>query len=76
MVELNRSLAFALLSRYCGEILCSVKRIDFGDKLQVVCYDYINGGNKNREDYEFLVQQYRLFQKLPKDYWIIRELLK
>lgn len=76
MIDLYRNLAFALLGRYCGEILCSKKRIDFNDKLQLICYDYINHGCKNRIDYEYLVENYRRFQKLSKDNWIIRELLK
>ena len=76
MKDLDRDVAFWLLSVFCGNILSSVKRIDFGDKLQSVCYDYIHHGCKSRTDYEYLVENYRRFQKLSKDYWIIEELLK
>ena len=76
MVLNDRVLAFWFLTRYCGEVLCSLEKVNFNDRTEKVVFDYINGGNKNREDYEFLVEQYRLFQKLSKDNWIIRELLK
>ena len=76
MKDLNRALAFWLLSKFCGEILNNLEKIDFNDKLQKTCYDYTHGGCKNRIDYDFLVENYRRFQKLSKDNWIIRELLK
>ena len=76
MKDLNRAIAFWLLSKFCGEILSNLEKVDFNDRLQSVCYDYIHGGCKNRIDYELLVENYRRFQKLSKDNWIISELLK
>ena len=76
MVLNDRVLAFWFLTRYCGEVLSELEKVDFNDRKQKVVFDYINGGNKSRSDYEFLVEQYRLFQKLKKDNWIIVELLK
>ena len=76
MKDLDRKLAFWLLSCFCGDILSNFKKVDFNDRTQKVCYDYINGGCKSRSDHEYLVEQYRVFQNLPKDYWIIQELLK
>lgn len=76
MKDLNRCLAFWLLSCYCGDTIYDVERIDFNDRTQKVCYDYVNGGCKSRDDYEYLVEQYRIFQHLQKDNWIIVELLK
>ena len=72
----NRDLAFWFLSRYCGEVILNIDKINPENKLETVCYDYLNKGCKSRFDYEFLVEYFRLFQKLPKDNWIIRELLK
>lgn len=76
MKDLNRGIAFWLLSKFCGNELCSLDKVDLNNRKQRVCYDYINGGNKNRDDYEFLVENFRIFQKLKKDNWIIEELLK
>ena len=76
MKDLNRGIAFWLLSKYCGSELCSLEKVDFNDRKQKVCYDYINGGNKSRSEYEYLVEQFRIFQHLQKDNWIIVELLK
>ena len=76
MKDLNRGIAFWLLSKFCGNILCELKKVDFNNRLQQVCYDYIHGGNKNRDDYVYLVECFRIFQHLQKDNWIIVELLK
>lgn len=76
MKDLNRAIAFWLLSKYCGELLSSLKKVNFNDRTEKVVYDYIHGGNKSRDDYEYLVEQFRIFQHLQKDNWIIRELLK
>lgn len=73
---MNRKLAFWFLSMYCGEILMNLDRVDFNNRIETVCYDYLNKGCKNRSDYEFLVESYRKFQHLEKDNWIIVELLK
>ena len=72
----NRDLAFWFLAMYCGEVLLDLERINFENRLERVCYDYLNKGCKSREDYEFLVEYFRIFQKLKKDNWIIVELLK
>lgn len=76
MKDFNRCIAFWLLSKFCGSELCSLEKVDLRNKKQRVCYDYVHGGNKNREDYEYLVEQFRTFQHLQKDNWIIVELLK
>ena len=76
MKDLNRTIAFWLLSKFCGEILSNLEKVDNEFRLQRVCYEYINYGCKSRVDYVYLVEQYRIFQKLPKDSLIIRELLK
>lgn len=76
MSNLDRKLAFWLLSCYCGEILSDLKILDFNNRKQKVCYDFIHGGNKSRSDYVYLVECFRIFQHLEKDYWIISELLK
>lgn len=73
---MDRKLAFWFLSVYCGGILSSLDKVDFNNRIEKVCYDYINKGCKNRDDYEFLVENFRIFQKLKKDNWIIEELLK
>lgn len=73
---IDRKLAFWFLSVYCGEILSSLDKVDFNIRIEKVCFDYINKGCNNRDDYEFLVENYRLFQHLKKDNWIIVELLK
>ena len=72
----DRELAFWLLTKFCGSLLCSLGKVDFNKRLEKVCYDYLNKGCKSRDDYEFLVENFRIFQKLSKDNWIIRELLK
>lgn len=72
----NRKLAFWFLAMYCGEVLLNVEKINPDNKLETVCYDYLNKGCKNRFDYEFLVEYFRIFQHLKKDNWIIEELLK
>lgn len=73
----DRKIAFWLLAKYCGDILANnVYKINFNNLLDKVCYDYIHGGNKSRSDYEYLVEEFRIFQHLQKDNWIIVELLK
>lgn len=72
----NRDLAFWFLAMYCGEVLLNIDKINPENKLETVCYDYLNKGCKSRSDYEFLVESYRKFQHLEKDNWIIVELLK
>lgn len=72
----NRTLAFWFLAMYCGETVLNLEKIDFDNRLERVCYDYLNKGCKSRADYEFLVESYRLFQHLKKNNWIIEELLK
>ena len=76
MKDLNRALAFWLLSKFCGEILSNLEKVNNEFRLQRVCYEYINCGCKSRADYVYLVECYRIFQHLQKDNWIIRELLK
>ena len=73
---INRELAFWILSKYCGEILMNLEKVDFNNRTEKVCYDYLNKGCKNRDDYEYLVESFRIFQHLEKDNWIIEELLK
>ena len=72
----NREIAFWLLYKYCGEFLKSLDKVNFRNRLERVCFDYMFGGCKSRDDYEYLVENYRLFQHLKKDNWIIVELLK
>ena len=72
----KRKMAFWFLYRYCGELLSSLEKVNPNNRLEVVCYDFINKGCKSRDDYEFLVEYYRIFQHLQKDNWIISELLK
>lgn len=73
---IDRKLAFWFLSVYCGEILSSLDKVDFNNRIEKVCFDYIDKGCKNRDDYEYLVESFRIFQQLKKDNWIIEELLK
>ena len=72
----NRNMAFWFLYKYCGELLKSLEEVNFDNRLERVCFDFMFGGCKNRQDYEFLVEYYRIFQHLEKDNWIIVELLK
>lgn len=72
----DREIAFWFLTKFCGENLCRLNNVNFGNRLEKVSYDYVYGGCKSREDYEYLVESYRIFQELKKDNWIIVELLK
>ena len=72
----DREIAFWLLSKFCGDTLCNLDKVDFNNRIEKVCFDYINKGCNNRDDYEFLVENFRIFQHLEKDNWIIEELLK
>lgn len=54
----------------------NLEKVDFNNRTEKVCYDYLNKGCKNRDDYEYLVESFRIFQHLEKDNWIIEELLK
>ena len=76
MKDLNRGIAFWLLSKYCGNILINLEKVDLNCRLQSVCYDYTHGGCKSRSDYVYLVECYRIFQHLDDNNWIICELLK
>lgn len=72
----DREIAFWLLSKYCGNVLSDLYKINYSNKLERVCYEYVNKGCSSRSDYVFLVESFRIFQHLDKNNWIIDELLK